>query len=201
MTCGAIWKPEEEMDVRRRNWLIVGTALVTVACLVLGTVAIAWVFFAPALGLRRGPVTWPGGPVGGGLFESYESNGEQIYWTGTSQTGPPIIADMGGGGMMGRRGMQGGMGCATCHGPNGEGGTVGMMMGTFTAPNIQWSELTEAGHGDEHDEHEPYTDETFKRAVTQGVDPAGEPLEWPMPRWDMTDAQLEDLIAYLKTLE
>jgi len=51
------------------------------------------------------------------------------------------------------------------------------------------------------EEHPPYTDETIKRAITQGVDPAGEPLEWPMPRWSMSDEDLEDLLDYLKSLE
>lgn len=35
---------------------------------------------------------------------------------------------------------------------------------------------TEIEHG-EGEEHPPYTDETIKRAITQGVEPDGEPLE------------------------
>jgi hypothetical protein len=30
-------------------------------------------------------------------------------------------------------------------------------------------------------EHKPYTDETIKRAITEGVEPDGESLDWPMP--------------------
>ena len=35
---------------------------------------------------------------------------------------------------------------------------------------------TEIEH-EEGEEHPPYTDETIKRAITQGVEPDGEPLE------------------------
>ena len=78
-------------------------------------------------------------------------------------------------------------------------------MATFTAPDIRYGELTSASHSEEeegeHGEHPPYTDETIKRAITQGVDPGGESLDWMMPRWRMTDEQLNDLIVYLKTLD
>lgn len=49
-------------------------------------------------------------------------------------------------------------------------------------------------------EHPPYTDETMKHAITQGVDPSGNPLDYPMPRWTMTEADLEELRASPKTL-
>lgn len=50
-------------------------------------------------------------------------------------------------------------------------------------------------------EHPPYTEETLKRAIAQGVNPADEPLAWPMPCWRMSDEDLVDLIDYLKTLD
>jgi mono/diheme cytochrome c family protein len=76
-----------------------------------------------------------------------------------------------------------------------------MMMGSFDAPDIRYSTLTGEEHGDEHEEHPPYTDETLKQAITQGLDPAGEPLDWVMPRWTMTDEQLDELLDYLKALD
>lgn len=151
------------------------------------------------------------GPVRLRSPRQYDSNGEQIYFTGTSRSGTPVTFDMHGDrGMMGGMIMRGGMGCADCHGPEGRGGRVRMMMSSFTAPDIRYTTLTSGemahGHeeGDGHDgeeEHPPYTDETIKRAITQGINPAGEPLDWPMPRWSMSDADLDDLITYLKTLE
>ncbi len=125
----------------------------------------------------------------------FRSNGEQIYFTATSQRGSLITADMGMGPMGG--GM---MACVSCHGPDGRGGRVRMMMGSFVAPDIRYKTLTTAEHT-EGEAHPPYTDETIKRAITQGIDPAGEPLDWPMPRWSMTEADLEDLLAFLKTLD
>jgi cytochrome c oxidase subunit II len=146
---------------------------------------------------------------------TFDSNGEQIYFTSTSQRGTPITFDMPEGGMMGRGMrdrmpmMRGGMmSCADCHGSDGRGGRVQMMMATFTAPDIRWESLTAEDHahgpGDDHDGemgHPAYTEETLRRAIVQGVDPAGEPLDWPMPRWRMSEEELNDLINFIKTLE
>jgi cytochrome c oxidase subunit II len=180
----------------RGCWLVAGIVLLAVLALIAGTVLIAVLFFRPAY------VTGPQGMMPGfalpPLFgEAFASNGERIYFTGTSQSGPPITAETQG---MHRMGA-GRMACASCHGPDGRGGTVRMMMGQFEAPDIRYSTLTEEEHGDEHAEHPPYTDETLKRAITQGLDPAGEPLDWVMPRWNMTEEQLDDLLDYLKSLD
>jgi cytochrome c oxidase subunit 2 len=119
------------------------------------------------------------------------SNGERIYTTSTSDSGERITYT-GGPGMM----MQGVLACVNCHGPEGRGGIVYFMMQSFDIPNITWPELTGP-----HMDHPPYTEETLKRAVTQGLDPAGEPLEYPMPRWQMSGSDLNDLAAYIKTLK
>lgn len=51
------------------------------------------------------------------------------------------------------------------------------------------------------DEEEiPYSDETVKRAITQGLDPSGKKLNRIMPRWKMTDEDFSELLAYLKEL-
>lgn len=135
-------------------------------------------------------------------LQSYESNGERIYFTGTSSSGEPIRANLPGMSRM----MAGGRACVDCHGPDGRGGTFRMMMGTYTAPDIRYATLTEQEHGNEkvegeHDEHPPYTEETIKRAITEGIEPNGESLEWPMPQWKMSESDLNDLLAFLKTLE
>lgn len=140
---------------------------------------------------------------------AFAGNGERIYFTGTSErrgdidyTGGPDI-----GGMM----MGGQLACASCHGPNARGGRHQMHMETVDAPNIRWDAL--AGHGgdgeDEHageeDEHTEaegaYDLETFRLAVVEGQHPDGEPLSEEMPRWEMRDADLRDLAAYLQSLE
>lgn len=132
----------------------------------------------------------------------FDSNGERIYFTGTSSSRDPIRAEM-----PGMHRMQGGgMACADCHGPDGRGGTFRMMMDSYHAPDIRYETLTAEQHehkeGErEHEEHPPYTDETIKRAIAEGLDPAGEPLEFPMPRWQMSESDLNDLLDYLKKLK
>lgn len=182
------------------RWILIVGAGVTVGLVLLACV----VLFIGGLGFRQavGPM---GGPISRplGLFsDRFDSNGvggtpPRIYFTATSNSGQPITAEMAGMRMQ----HQGMMTCATCHGPEGRGGRVTMMMGTFEAPDIRHSTLTEGEHDDAHAEHPPYTDELIKRAITQGLDPAGEPLDWPMPRWRMSEDDLNDLLDFLKTLE
>ena len=92
--------------------------------------------------------------------------------------------------------MGGPLACANCHGPEGHGGPVQFMMQSFDVPNIMWPDLT-----GQHMDHQPYTEETVKQAITQGVDPADNPLEYPMPRWQMSAQDLNDLVSFIKTLK
>lgn len=140
------------------------------------------------------------GAMGPGMHgvdqREFASNGERIYFTATNNAGDVIAYDGGpGGGMMG-----GSLACVSCHGPAGRGGRVTLMMQTFNAPDITWPALTGAHEETGEMEHPPYTEETVKRAITQGVDPAGHPLDAVMPRWRLTDRDLEDLVTYLRTL-
>ena len=86
--------------------------------------------------------------------------------------------------------MGGQLACVSCHGPNGQGGKHSMgMMQVMDAKDIRWSALQ-----DEFDVEE------FRLAVVQGQDPDGTQLKPDMPRWNISDDDLADLIAYLKTL-
>ncbi len=120
---------------------------------------------------------------------SFSSNGQRIYFTATSSSGEAIIPE--GFTMMMHR-----IACVDCHGPEGKGGTVYMMMQSFDVPDITWPVLT-----GQHEDHPPYTEETAKRAIAQGVDPAGNELEEFMPRWQMVEQDLNDLVSYIKTLK
>lgn len=178
------------MNPTVRRILLFGIALVVIV-LVSAIAVTAWFLLNPRSGVN--PVNMSS------LFGGYDSNGEQIYFAGTSRTGPPITFEMGGMHRMGPRSM----GCADCHGADGRGGQVTMMMTTIQAPDIRYPTLTEGEHDDDHgeEEHPPYTDDTIRNAVMNGVDPDGNSLSWVMPRWDMTDEQFNDLLSYLKTLE
>jgi mono/diheme cytochrome c family protein len=138
------------------------------------------------------PVT-PSGQVPGA---SFDSNGQRIYFTASSSSGEPIS-------YTGSIRMMHTITCVNCHGPEGKGGTVYMMMQSFDVPNITWSHLTEEEHEEEgeHEEHPPYTEDTVKRAITQGLDPAGEPLDEFMPKWQMSSQDLDDLVDFMKTLQ
>lgn len=97
--------------------------------------------------------------------------------------------------------MHGG-GCVLCHGTHGRGG-VPVMMGTAIPTDIRYKSLTggeKHAHGGEEKEHR-YTDALIKRAITQGIAADGKLLDWTMPRWQMSEADLGALIDYLKTLE
>ncbi len=127
------------------------------------------------------------------LPQRFSSNGEMIYFTGINMDGeripftggPPWLSMRGGG-------------CASCHGPDGQGGPV--MMSREIAPDIRYEHLIEEEH-DGEEEHPPYIDELIKRAITQGLDPAGRPLSPAMPRWHMSERDLNDVVEFLKTLK
>jgi hypothetical protein len=126
------------------------------------------------------------------------NNGEQIYFTSTSQRGGRISFSGGpalGGMMMGTY-----LTCASCHGPTGQGGSHTMHMTTMDAPDIRYVEL--AGEMEEHGGGDgEYDLATFKKAVVNGEHPDGDSLERDMPRWKMSENDLADLFAFLQSLE
>lgn len=78
--------------------------------------------------------------------------------------------------------------CQSCHGAQARGGIA---VGAATSADIRWSTLKTS-----------YTVPLLKRAILQGLDEHGRPLDPAMPRWKghLTDRQVEEIIAYLKTL-
>lgn len=167
------------------RWLLILVAAVAVGLLGVCLVAVCVVPGVVAPGLAG----YPSG-FGTGAFTS---NGQRIYFTVTSARGTSITYSGGiGMGMMGR------LACATCHGADGRGGPVRMMMYSVDVPDIRYQTLTSGDH--EGMEHEAYTDEDIKRAITQGVEPDGHSLDPFMPRWSMSEEDLNDLLAFLKTL-
>jgi len=170
------------------RWALITGILLTLAGTI-GLLVVNYYAFIPDSRDVRVPLRGPGTPAPAGGFAS---NGEQIFFTGTSARDP--IATTGGPTWFR---MHGG-GCATCHGPDGRGGTV-VMMGSFTAPDITYKTLT--GDAPEMDDHRPYTDELIKRAITRGLDPEGRRLNLNMPRWQMSDRDLDDVIEYLRILD
>ncbi|MCM1987841.1 c-type cytochrome [Methanococcoides seepicolus] len=138
-------------------------------------------------------------PLPSDIASQFDLNGELIYYTGYNEEGQLIPASGGPHWLY----VHGGS-CVSCHGVSGRGG-VPIMMGTDIPSDIRYSTLTaEDENANEtvsgHDEHPAYTDETIKEAIRDGIEPDGEELDYTMPRWDMSDDDIEDLIDYLKTL-
>lgn len=83
-----------------------------------------------------------------------------------------------------------GAGCAVCHGDRGQGLTVQASGVTGVAPAVTWAALAARG----------YDEASLRKALTEGVDPHGREFHYYMPRWAMSDAELDALVAYLRTL-
>jgi hypothetical protein len=138
-----------------------------------------------------------GSGVGPGMVNSgtgwgagaFRSNGERIYYTSTSSRGEAITYS---GGPTSTDWMItiGQVACVSCHGPSGRGDkhTMGMGM-AMDSPDIRWSVLKQK-----------FDTNKFRLAVVKGQDPDGTKLKQDMPRWKMSDDDLADLIAFLKTL-
>ncbi len=124
-----------------------------------------------------------------------EERGRRIFRTGASPSGGEITAVLSGGAV---ELPASAMPCANCHGPDGRGRPEGGV----TPSDVTWQTLTRpyGATRPEGRSHPPYTERLLKRAVSLGLDPAGNPLHTAMPRYRMSHADMEDLIAYMKRL-
>ncbi len=147
-------------------------------------IAIIAIYFGP----DRDRESWP---------IQFESNGERIYFTGTSASGFPINANGGGMHMQMHSG-----GCVTCHGADRQGRRL---MPRFwkvappLTPAALFNEHDEASEEGGHGDHEGYDDATLRRAITEGIDPGGSLLDREMPRWSMAAGDIVDIIEFLKS--
>ncbi len=126
-----------------------------------------------------------------------EQRGKSLFLAGESGTGGEISAVMGSGGP--ETAVPGTtLPCGSCHGRDGRGRPEGGV-----APsNITWESLTKpyGSGGLLNRTHPPYDERSVKRAITLGFDSAGNALNPTMPRYRMSQADIADLIAYLKRL-
>ena len=123
-----------------------------------------------------------------------EKRGKAFYLRGESASGQEITA------MMGDIDVPAStLTCAGCHGARGEGKTEGGV----TAGSLTWSFLTKPyGHADEGGrKHQPFSETSFVRILTSGLDPAGNKLAVAMPTYRMPQEDMANLIAYLKRIE
>jgi ABC-type branched-subunit amino acid transport system substrate-binding protein len=124
-----------------------------------------------------------------------ERRGKQIYLQGKSPSGKDILAYLGDDSME----LPGSaMACANCHGFDGQGKPEG----GITPSNLSWEVLSKPyglAHADGR-KHPAYTERGLQLAITRGLDPGGNKLQNVMPRYQMSEQDLADLIAYLKRL-
>lgn len=127
-------------------------------------------------------------------LNAQERRGRAIYLRGESTSGREI------GAMVGDLDVPSStVTCAGCHGARGEGKTEGGV----TAGNLTWANLIKS-YGHEHPtgrRHGPFDEAAFARALTNGVDPAGNTMLNAMPRFKMSPEDVADLLAYVKRIE
>jgi len=117
----------------------------------------------------------------------YESEGEMIFLTSIDNKGNIIEPRSGPGAINGRMMMMRPLSCASCHGIDAEGG-YSFPDGKTKSADIRWKTL-----------EKEFDEGSFKKAVKDGVDHDGGRLSYYMPRWDISDKDLDELLKYLKT--
>jgi ABC-type branched-subunit amino acid transport system substrate-binding protein len=131
----------------------------------------------------------------GNTWADEEQAGRRLYLEGVTPSGEPLGALVG----FGQTPLSGqAVACGNCHGANGKGRPEGAVL----PPDITWEELGKP-YGHAHPtgrKHEPFSETSLARAVNEGVDPAGNRLDWAMPRYALSRAEAEALLGYLKQL-
>jgi ABC-type branched-subunit amino acid transport system substrate-binding protein len=134
-----------------------------------------------------------GFPVAAELTEQ-ELNGQRIYNQGIGQASITVLSGVSDIQLPARS-----MPCARCHGEDGAGQPIGGLMPSV----ITWPHLSKASghqHGNGR-KHPAFDDESLARLIRSGTDPAGNKLEPAMPRFLMSQEDMESLLAYLKQLQ
>ena len=130
----------------------------------------------------------------GGLTPE-QQRGQQIYLHGSNAAGRDIVATTGNSADEMPAAY---LACASCHGRDG----AGKPEGGITPSNITWEALTRpyGATSASGRSHPAYNEQLLKRAITLGIDAAGNKLHVLMPRYRLAYQDAEDLIAYLKVL-
>jgi cytochrome c553 len=129
--------------------------------------------------------------------------GQRLYREGLLASGRPVVATS----VKQNLQLSGDRAaCSSCHRRSGFGSSEGYKpirpLGgryLFEAVNAPNPRLLQA-HASAAAMRPAYTDATLARALREGVDAAGRPLDGVMPRYPLGDADMGHLVAYLKTL-
>jgi cytochrome c553 len=146
-----------------------------------------------------------GASTGWAAGETPASAGEAIYLRGVLSSGAPLQAARSD---SSARTEGAAAACVKCHRRSG----LGMKEGPLLIPPITGQFLFHSLHAKSDEAQLPYvenarsnregyTDATLARVIRQGIDSDGKTLGYLMPRYDLSDADLTALIAYLKSLD
>jgi ABC-type branched-subunit amino acid transport system substrate-binding protein len=121
--------------------------------------------------------------------------GRQIYTKGESPSQSRLEAVLGEGSTTVPATL---MPCASCHGADGRGRPEG----GITPSDITWSTLTRPFRSDDAlaRRRPAYKLESLRKVLREGIDPAGNELGVVMPRYNISDPDLNSLIEYMKRL-
>jgi ABC-type branched-subunit amino acid transport system substrate-binding protein/mono/diheme cytochrome c family protein len=136
-----------------------------------------------------------------GALAGDPERGRSIYHEGLTAEGDDIDAAFGDQGFVVEASI---LPCASCHGRDGKGKPEGGV----SPSNLTWHSLTHprgarnrAGSNGGSRSHPPYDERSVIKAITMGLDPAGNELDSTMPRYRLSHRDAADLVAYLRQLE
>lgn len=118
--------------------------------------------------------------------------GERIFREGVSPRGTPLVATVGRGDSVPAALLP----CVNCHGADGRGRSEGGVRPADISPSALLRPLR-----DERRQRPAYDASRLRRAITMGIDAGGQPLDAAMPRYALSLADADDLLAYLARLD
>lgn len=118
--------------------------------------------------------------------------GEKIFRDGLSPRGTPIVATLGANDAVPATLLP----CVNCHGADGRGRSEGGVRPADISPSALLRPLQ-----NERRRRPAYDNARLRRAITLGMDAGGQPLDTAMPRYALSLADADDLLAYLAALE
>jgi cytochrome c553 len=132
-----------------------------------------------------------------------ESAGSGIYLRGVLPSGAPLEGTREDGVVTSGADTA----CVNCHQRSGLGSAEGRLSIPPITGEYLFHSLTQDPAGPVlpyvetlRANRDPYTDATLARAIREGVDSRGRPLSYLMPRYALSDEDMDPLIQYLKTL-
>lgn len=118
--------------------------------------------------------------------------GEKIFREGLSPRSTPIVATIGANDAVPATLLP----CLNCHGADGRGRSEGGVRPADISPSALLRPLQ-----NERRQRPAYDNARLRRAITLGMDAGGQPLDTAMPRYTLSLADADDLLAYLAALE